>query len=98
MYVAFDLKHEDAKRLFNQEGRVSIAVWTTTPWTLPLNRAVLAKPGTTYQLFDLKDRAVIIGERWRPKLAGLLEREPIVTRYVQCRNIKGAEGISSIYQ
>lgn len=89
LYVAFDLKPEDAKRLFNQEGRVSIAVWTTTPWTLPLNRAVLAKPGTTYQLLDLKDRAVLIGERCAPKLAGLLEREPLVLATFSSETLKG---------
>jgi isoleucyl-tRNA synthetase len=32
------------------EGPVSVVIWTTTPWTLPANRAVSVNPGLDYAL------------------------------------------------
>ncbi|OGT34751.1 MAG: isoleucine--tRNA ligase [Gammaproteobacteria bacterium RBG_16_51_14] len=32
------------------EGRISIIIWTTTPWTLPANQAVALHPDFEYQL------------------------------------------------
>ena len=34
---------------------VNLLVWTTTPWTLPLNRAVLVKPETEYSVLEIND-------------------------------------------
>ena len=33
-------------------GRASIAIWTTTPWTLPANQAVAVHPDFEYSLFE----------------------------------------------
>ena len=33
-------------------GRASIAIWTTTPWTLPANQAVAVHPEFEYSLFE----------------------------------------------
>ncbi len=74
IYVAFDLKPEDAQRLFPTiQGKVGIAVWTTTPWTLPLNQAVLAKPDGQYVLIDCDGRYVIISAKTAPKIGPLLK-------------------------
>ncbi len=32
------------------EGKISIVIWTTTPWTLPANQAVAVNPGFDYVL------------------------------------------------
>jgi isoleucyl-tRNA synthetase len=37
------------------EGPVSILVWTTTPWTLPANRAVAVNPAFSYALVSYPD-------------------------------------------
>ena len=34
------------------KGPVSIAIWTTTPWTLPANQAVALHPQIRYALVE----------------------------------------------
>lgn len=46
-------------------AQVSFLVWTTTPWTLPLNRAVAVKPHTDYVLVandEAKTTFMIVGK------------------------------------
>ena len=43
-------------------GEVAIPIWTTTPWTLPANRAVCLHPELTYVLLDAGDRALLVAE------------------------------------
>ncbi len=62
MYVQFPLTVSSAKKLFpDQVGEISVLIWTTTPWTLPLNRAIMFKPETTYVLIEAKGKKVLIG-------------------------------------
>jgi isoleucyl-tRNA synthetase len=49
------------------EGDISIVIWTTTPWTLPANRAVAVNEGLEYSLVQIdtengKQRLVIASE------------------------------------
>lgn len=49
------------------EGPVSVVIWTTTPWTLPANRAVCVSPKLEYTLVQAdteqgKERLVIASE------------------------------------
>ncbi len=45
----------------------SIVIWTTTPWTIPQNRAVAFNPGISYALYEVTEIAehstAIVGER-----------------------------------
>jgi isoleucyl-tRNA synthetase len=41
---------------------IAIAIWTTTPWTLPANRAVSVNPALTYVLLDVNGQGVIVAE------------------------------------
>lgn len=41
------------------EGRVALAVWTTTPWSLPGNAGVAWNPDVTYGLFRHSDQMVV---------------------------------------
>lgn len=36
------------------EGRVSVVIWTTTPWTLPANRAISLNPALEYALVQVE--------------------------------------------
>ncbi|GHG02510.1 isoleucine--tRNA ligase [Thalassotalea marina] len=47
------------------EGQVSIVIWTTTPWTLPANRAVSVHPNVEYTLVQCEKE----GEKFRLILA-----------------------------
>jgi isoleucyl-tRNA synthetase len=63
IYVQFSLEPIDVNRLVPvcNDKPVSILVWTTTPWTLPLNRAVLLKPNTSYDVLDVGDEYIVVG-------------------------------------
>jgi len=42
---------------------LSIAIWTTTPWTLPANVAIALLPGATYGLYRVGAEDVIVAEK-----------------------------------
>jgi len=51
IYVAFELVADAVERLPHQPSdRVFLAIWTTTPWTLPANQAVAVHPDFEYSL------------------------------------------------
>mgnify|MGYP001250113275 CR=1 FL=1 len=54
------------------EGRakLSILIWTTTPWTLPANAAIALRADTDYGLYDVGDEAVIVAEALAEKALG----------------------------
>ena len=43
-------------------GPVSVVIWTTTPWTLPANRAVAVNPDYAYALVDTGAEALVLAE------------------------------------
>jgi isoleucyl-tRNA synthetase len=63
VYVLFPLTPETVTQLLPEVGdkTVSLLVWTTTPWTLPLNRAVAVKPNAQYRLMRFGEHYVIVG-------------------------------------
>ncbi|MCX8957516.1 isoleucine--tRNA ligase [Erwinia psidii] len=44
------------------EGPVSLVIWTTTPWTMPANRAISLHPEFDYQLVQIDGRALILAK------------------------------------
>lgn len=63
VYVLFTLPTDVAHRVHGNESQlpVHLLVWTTTPWTLPLNRAVALRPDTSYSLCRMGEVCVIVG-------------------------------------
>ena len=67
---------------------MQLAVWTTTPWTLPANLAVAVNGDLTYALVDSGERKLIVAEDLVDELAakfdtplnviGLLKGEALV--------------------
>ncbi|WP_192457885.1 isoleucine--tRNA ligase [Musicola keenii] len=43
-------------------GDVALVIWTTTPWTLPANRAIALNAEFDYVLIQLADRAIVVAE------------------------------------
>lgn len=74
VYVQFPFDAATTAALFPTVGdkKVSLLAWTTTPWTLPLNRSVVLKPGATYQLVEINEKLVIIGKELVTKVAATL--------------------------
>ncbi len=75
IYVEFplDQKVTDSLAPALKGKSVSLLIWTTTPWTLPLNRAVVLKPNTPYVVLEIKGRYVIVGAALADKVCQMME-------------------------
>ena len=81
IYVLFEFDKNSSQKLFPnyKDKQINFLIWTTTPWTLPLNRAVVLNSNAKYILLDIKDnRAVIVASELADKLCKQLEIEKIV--------------------
>lgn len=67
----YDKKSPSIKVLFKvkeglklqSEKPVYAVIWTTTPWTLPANKALAFHPDAVYGAYDCKDRILILAEQ-----------------------------------
>jgi isoleucyl-tRNA synthetase len=92
IYVEFPLAPESADDLGSRVpalagSKVSVLIWTTTPWTIPSNLAIAFHPQFDYAAYQVEGRAVIVAEALAEKVAAVAGKtfgEPIV-------RIKGAE-------
>ena len=77
VFVLFPLEEKTTSRLFaNVASRpVNLLIWTTTPWTLPLNRAVLIKPGASYVVLDINNTLVMVAQELADKIAAMIGAE-----------------------
>jgi len=62
IYVRFPLSGEALLERYPLLSRrkVSVLIWTTTPWTLPANLAVALHPDYEYQFIDLGDEVLLL--------------------------------------
>lgn len=80
LYVLFMLEDSACQSLFPtlRNKPISLLVWTTTPWTLPLNRAVLLKPNEDYVVLDTENNYIIVGKSRANAIAQLLNISPTI--------------------
>lgn len=57
---------------------MSVAVWTTTPWTLPANRAVAVNPAIVYALVELEGRVLLVAKDLVEAVGHKLEKDLVV--------------------
>lgn len=63
IYVAFPLLSDISKAVPSlKDKKVSVIIWTTTPWTIPANLAICFHPDFTYAAVEVKDEVYIIAE------------------------------------
>lgn len=63
LYVLFSLvKDNFYDKFFSDYDEVSLVIWTTTPWTLPLNRGIMIKKNAIYILILCESKYMIIGK------------------------------------
>ena len=68
IYVRFpatDAQRADIAKRFgvaDENVPLSIAIWTTTPWTLPANVAIALKPDAEYALYRVGNEDVVVAE------------------------------------
>jgi isoleucyl-tRNA synthetase len=72
---------------------VSVVIWTTTPWTIPGNRAISFSPSIEYGLYEItdapKDNWAKVGDKFivAQKLAIEVFRQARVTAFRQIRSL-----------
>ncbi|CAL4042288.1 Isoleucine--tRNA ligase [Buchnera aphidicola (Takecallis arundicolens)] len=54
--------------LCNQISKINIIIWTTTPWSLPANRAIAVHPEYKYQLIYCEEQYIIIAKKLVPNV------------------------------
>ena len=57
----FSSQEDAAQELLKKLSRASVVIWTTTPWTIPGNRAVSYSPIIEYGLYEVTDAPL---ENW----------------------------------
>jgi isoleucyl-tRNA synthetase len=67
IYVEFEVtadgREELARRVPALAGKkISVLIWTTTPWTIPSNLAIAFHPEFDYAAYEVDGRAVIVAE------------------------------------
>jgi len=58
-----------------QDVSIGLAVWTTTPWTLPANVAVAVHPDREYQFVRYGDRILVVSRSCRQKLESRMKQK-----------------------
>ncbi|MGC2310599.1 MAG: isoleucine--tRNA ligase [Candidatus Babeliaceae bacterium] len=92
VYVLFELSADDTRRLFPAlSGPVSLVAWTTTPWTLPLNRAVALRPGASYQVLEINGKLIIIAAERADDLLHKMNVEKKVVETVSADQLVGVQ-------
>lgn len=69
------------------DGPVSLVIWTTTPWTLPANRAISLNAEFDYQLVQIDGQALILAA----DLVESVMNRAGVTQWIVLGDCKGAE-------
>ena len=57
--------------LENAQKKLSLVIWTTTPWTLPANVAIALKPDATYGLYETADELVLVAAELASQVSGV---------------------------
>ena len=60
VYVAFKTRSKNSFFASIEED-INFLIWTTTPWTIPLNRGVMLKAEGNYSLIRIDDKLFIVG-------------------------------------
>jgi isoleucyl-tRNA synthetase len=76
LFVLFPLTQETIRAIIPAyvDEPVSFLVWTTTPWTLPFNRAVALQPTAQYALVRCEGALCIVGSLLVPRLEKMMQK------------------------
>ena len=89
IYVCFPVKSSNLKELRNN----NILIWTTTPWTIPANKALAYNENLDYQLIEIfddgefKNKKIVIAD----DLINAVIKDCEIKRYNKIKKFKGRE-------
>lgn len=96
IYASFLVKNSNFKELINTE----IIIWTTTPWTIPANKALAYNENLHYLLIkikdesDFKDKKIVVAEA----LLDSVIKECKIKNFENIKKFKGKEFKGTICQ
>ena len=88
IYVEFPFTEEATKEIGQRvpalagREKLSVLIWTTTPWTIPSNLAIAFHPDFTYGAYPVDGTTVVVAEGLAARVASQLKRtfgEPVAT-------------------
>ncbi len=94
IYVAFKVKETHQEFLKNS----NIIIWTTTPWTIPANRALAFNSNIEYsvleinELMDFKDKKIVVANN----LIDTIIKECGIENFKVLKTFKGSDFIGTI--
>jgi len=68
IFVAFPLRRDPKGVLGSNKEPIAALAWTTTPWTLPANRGLMADPAADYVEARVGDRRYVVAAARLPSL------------------------------
>ena len=91
------LKPSDVQSRFNVEipshvERVSVVIWTTTPWTLPANQALAMHPDIDYAFVQMGNEVLVMAEKLVEEMAKVCELSGLTI----LGSKKGSEGFEGL--
>ena len=85
LYVLFPIKDAEAK--FGE--KVSALIWTTTPWTIPANRAIAYMEDASYVVVKDQDNTILIAKDLVADLEKITERSFKILRELKGIDLEG---------
>ena len=80
------------------EGPLSVVIWTTTPWTLPANRAVALNPELEYLVVQAGDQRLLLAEGLADQaLARWGVENPVRLGHCRGQDLEGLELLHPFY-
>jgi isoleucyl-tRNA synthetase len=91
VYVKFGINEDNiSKYLPGLKGRkVSVIIWTTTPWTLPANLAIAFHPDFEYAAVEHDDEVFVVAEGRREALKEMIGFGGTVLATVRGKELEG---------
>ncbi|TBR21200.1 MAG: isoleucine--tRNA ligase, partial [Candidatus Nitrosotenuis sp.] len=86
VYVRFVLEEGEAAKL-GLKGEAAVVIWTTTPWTIPANRAVCVHPAFDYSAIAHKGGTLLMATELVGKVAPVIG----VGEIEEIKRFKGSE-------
>ena len=89
IYVPFKIK--DTSKDFLKDA--SVIIWTTTPWTIPANRALAYNSEIEYSVLSIEDlehfkeKKIVVAK----KLINSITKECSIKNYKELKTFKGSE-------
>ncbi len=92
VYVAFPLREPYPQALRALAGTpIDVAIWTTTPWTLPANLAIAAHPHVEYVVVPARSgRLTLVAKALLPRLGAFIDPDAPVKATITGRELEGA--------